>query len=72
MPKQAEVTIGSYWVPKDGSVSSSVKVLAISDQGVKMKRMNLYYGGEEFFLNWHAFESSQWISTPDNTQIAFL
>ena len=64
--------VGDYLMPDEGKVSSSIRIIEILPKGIKVKRVNLAYEGEEFFMAPKMLSESKWVTIPDNSQLAFL
>ena len=59
-------------MPDEGKISSSIRILEALPNGFKVKRINLAYDGEEFFMATKMLADSKWIPLPNNSQLAFL
>jgi hypothetical protein len=58
--------------PASVGMGSAIQCLSADEKGFRFRRMNLNYGGEEFFLTRQAIETSQWDYSPENSQLRFL
>lgn len=59
-------------LPQSNCMSSAIQCLEAGEKGYKFRRMNITHNLEEFFLNRHGLETSQWDYAPDNSQLRFL
>ena len=64
--------VGDWYMPDRGPVASSIRVVAVEERGLRVRRCHVSYGGEEFFLTWEAWGQSRWVLVPSGTQLAFL
>ena len=64
--------IGDWYMPSRGPVSSSIRVVAVDERGLRLRRCHVSYNGEEFFLTWDAWRQSKWVLVPEGTQLAFV
>ena len=69
---ECAIRINEILCPDEGSIFSSIKIVMLGEKGVKVKRVNQYYNGEEFFLAYEALEKSSWRAIPNNTQLPLL
>lgn len=60
MKTKENTTLNSYYVPESGTIDSGIQVIELNDKGLKLRRLNSYYEGEEFFLTWDAWTKSKW------------
>jgi len=67
-----QIKVSDWLQPVDGDVSSAVRVISVNEKGCKLRRCNLIYNNEEFFLTWELLKNSKWIQVPNNTQLQFL
>jgi len=61
--------LGDYFMPVDGPITSSIRLITINEQGLRFKKIHYIRNGEEFFLTKDAFEKSLWRTIPVNTQL---
>ena len=70
------VIIGTVLVPSTlpypNCMGSAIQCLEAGEKGFKFRRMSITHNLEEFFLNRHGLETSQWVNAPDNSQLRFL
>ena len=71
------VIVGTILIPLDScslyvNMGSAIRCVSVNEQGFRLRRMNLYYQGEEFFLTRQALQNSNWTEAPNNTQLRFL
>lgn len=71
-PPVPRCRIGEWYMPEGGPVASSVRVVAVEEKGLRVRRVHVSYGGEEFFLTWEAWGQSKWRPVPEGTQLAFV
>jgi hypothetical protein len=53
-------------------MGSAIQCLEAGEKGFKFRRMNITHDLEEFFLNRHGLETSNWTLAPDNSQLRFF
>jgi hypothetical protein len=68
----SEYKVGDYFMPVDGPITSSVKLITIDEKGLRFKKIHHHNNGEEFFINKEAFEKSLWRPIAINTQLLLL
>jgi hypothetical protein len=56
----------------ENNMASAIQVIEVTEQGFRVRRMNLYYNGETFFLTRQALEQSHWTYAPLNSQLRFM
>ena len=67
------VKVGTILMPADigcplyVNVGSAIRCVTANEQGFRLRRMNLHYQGEEFFLTRQALQNSNWIEIPTET-----
>jgi len=71
MKNKENTKIGNWYMPENGPIHSSIKVISSSEQGLKLKRMNLNHV-DEFFMNWKGWEDSLWVEVPSYSQLQFI
>lgn len=52
--------------------ASGIQVIEVTEQGFRVRRMNLCYNGEIFFLTRQALQQSHWVQAPNGTQMRFI
>ena len=67
-----QARVGEWYMPDGGPVASSVRVVTVEANGLRLRRCHVSYGGEEFFLTMEAWEQSRWRPVPEGTQLAFM
>jgi len=64
-----ELRVGSLLMPDGGPINSSIKVIAINEQGFRFRKCHPSCNGEEFFMSKKALTRSHWILVPEGTQL---
>jgi len=64
--------VGDWLMPEGVNIASSIRILEASQNGFKVKRVNLTYNGEEFFMGTKMLLESKWILIPNNCQLCFF
>ena len=59
-------------IPLNNLMGSAIQCLEAGEKGFKFRRMNITHNLEEFFLNRHGLETSQWTYAPEGSQLRFL
>mgnify|MGYP000082100358 CR=1 FL=1 len=59
-------------VNPDSNMAYAVQIVEITEQGFRVRRMNISHNGETYFLNRQALATSHWIEAPPNSQLRFL
>lgn len=71
-PEQvSQIKVGDWFMPDEGKVSSSIRVIEVQVAGFKVKRVNLSYDGEEFFVASKMMTDSKWVPVPLGSQLSF-
>jgi hypothetical protein len=58
--------------PLSGRMGSAIRCMAVDEKGFRFRKMNIFCGGEEFFLAKQALQNSHWTYVPDESQLRFF
>ena len=65
----SQLQVGAYLMPNGGNIESAIRIVEKNEKGMRLRRCNCHYEGEEFFLSSDVMVKSSWVPVPIGSQL---